>query len=110
MAEGTDDRETFWNQRTRSQIEAQRMYGQKGEYWDNYAIAQNTLRQEMEHGPRYGFDKDQNDRLIAHARQDAAHAVCNAQSLLNAMKRTLRLLWIAILLLVALIAAVMARH
>ena len=51
---------------------------------------------------------DAGEDPIAH--QDASHAVCNTDSLLDELKRTRRLLWIAIMLLVVLIAAVIAGH
>lgn len=77
-----------WSKSIRSQIKAQREFGQRGAHWDNYAIAQNVLHEEIEDGIGYGLSRDQLDRLLAHARQDAAHALCNTKSLLEGERST----------------------
>jgi hypothetical protein len=59
----------------------------------NGAIARNVLQEELgtlaikrRPPPVYHLDEDARDRLLAHARQDAAHALCNTVTLLNQMK------------------------
>ncbi len=83
-----------------------REFGQKGPFWDNYAIAQNVLHEDMDDGQRYRFDDAQRDRIMAHARQDASHAVLNTSSILDALTRIQRLLKVAVALLVIIAAVV----
>ena len=69
-------------------INSQRSMGMKGEHWDNYAIARNVLQEEIGlHGepPResYHFSQGTYEVLLAHSRQDVAHALCNTKSLLD---------------------------
>ena len=72
-------------------IKAQRAIGMKGHNWDNYAVAQNILHEEIGHvapnhplgQPHYEFDTTIRDRLLAHGRQDTAHALANTTSLLK---------------------------
>jgi hypothetical protein len=66
---------------------ARRSLGQKGAFWDNYATARVTLEGDLgqftDQPPAYyDLDEPTRDRLLAHARQDAAHALLNTSSLL----------------------------
>jgi hypothetical protein len=70
-------------------IQSQRSLGLTGDNWDNYAAAFSTLQREIGHFPDdthldcYEFDEAIRNRLLAHGRQDAAHALMNTASLLN---------------------------
>jgi hypothetical protein len=91
----------------RETMSAQRSMGHKGANWDNQAVAYHTLLQDLgyysDHNPSaYGLDENVRDTLIAHARQDAAHAVVNTASLLKEM-RIVRILLIAIVCLLVII-------
>jgi hypothetical protein len=62
--------------------------GLKGAHWDNYAIGRDVLHGELgwnDEPPRneYFLEKNTQDTLLAHSRQDAAHALCNTKSLLD---------------------------
>ncbi len=54
--------------------------------WDNHAVAVGTLEEELGYYgekplPYYEMDEAVRHRLIAHTRQDVAHALCNTHSL-----------------------------
>ena len=84
MAEVGDRRD----KKIRDEIAANHLYGMTSQDLDNAVIAKNVLREDIEEGLRfYGLDKPQSDRLLAHARQDAAHAVINTSSILDVMTR-----------------------
>jgi len=62
----------------------------RGSNWDkqaNHIIARNILDAELgryaDELPVYHFDQETRDRLLVHARQDAAEALCNTTSLMN---------------------------
>ncbi|MGX4804349.1 hypothetical protein [Bradyrhizobium guangdongense] len=101
----------------KSSIEAQRSLGIKGDHWENYAIARNVLQEELgQHGDRireaYGLTQDVADVLIAHTRQDAAHALCNTKSLLDKSAKIssqLSMLNFLMLLTVCLLGAIVAK-
>lgn len=75
----------------------------KGDSWDNHAIAHGTLQGDLGTNgkPRdpYYLDDMTRDILIAHSRQDAAHALLNTMSLLKRVRQ----LTIAVYILVALV-------
>jgi hypothetical protein len=80
-------------------ITGQREVGLKGDHWDNYAIAQGVLHDEIDSDSKtvrfpYRFDQEQRDALLAHARQDAAHALCNTGSLLKRIRTLTRLVYL----------------
>jgi hypothetical protein len=79
---------------------AQREVGLKGDHWDNHAIAKHLLLEEIDSTKTvrftYHLDQERRDVLLAHARQDASHALCNTNSLL---KRVRILTWLVYLLL-----------
>ena len=83
-------------------IKAQHALGMKGDNWDNYAIARETLQGDLgyEGGSKasYNLDTDTRDILIAHARQDAAHALCNTTSLLGRVQVLTRLVYLLIVI------------
>jgi hypothetical protein len=76
---------------------------------DNALIAQNVLLEDLGHfgpnTPKYSFDSETRDRLIAHARQDAAHALINTSTLLQEMQNEMRKLRRAISAMAFLVAA-----
>jgi hypothetical protein len=98
-------------------IRTQRSMGMKGANWDNQAIARYTLFQEigLEGEPPsnpYDFDEFTRDTLLAHARQDAAHAVCNTKSLLDLngkISRQLRFLNVLLLMSVCFLSTIVVK-
>jgi len=61
-----------------------------GSNWDkqaNHIIALNVLHSELgryaNEQPHYRLDVDTRDRLLVHARQDAAEALCHARTLMD---------------------------
>jgi hypothetical protein len=71
-------------------LSAQHMVGQRGPHWRNHAVALNTLEQDLGYFGRdvacYDVDEPARDRLLAHARQDAAHALLNTTAILNRLR------------------------
>jgi hypothetical protein len=53
----------------------------------NYLIAKNVADEEMgrygEHPLEYSLQQKTKDALLAHGRQDAAHALCNTKSIMD---------------------------
>lgn len=78
----------YWNEEVRAAIKAQREFGRRGPHWDNAAVGQVVLHEDLAEGLDYGLYQEQTDRLLAHARQDAAHALCNTKSLLDYQRGT----------------------
>jgi hypothetical protein len=79
--------------------------GQKGPFWDNYATAQITLDGDLgrfeDRAPFiYDLDDAARDRLIVHARQDAAHALLNTSTMLGQLAWVRRGVWLVAGLLV----------
>ena len=64
-----------------------REMGLTSENHANQAIARNVTDEEMgrygEHPLEYSLKQKTKDTLLAHGRQDAAHALCNTTSLLD---------------------------
>jgi hypothetical protein len=65
--------------------------------WDNISnavIARNTLHEDLGRyssgGHCYNLDQDTRDRLLVHARQDAAHALLNTISMMVEMQKLRR--------------------
>ena len=65
--------------------------------WDkqaNHLTARNVLHTDLgyhsDHLPTYRLDVDTRDRLIAHARQDAAETLCQARTLMDEVRRLRR--------------------
>ncbi len=62
-------------------------YGGASAFQINYVTAQNILHEETgrygEHEIEYQFSRKTKDTLLAHGRQDAAHALWNTKSLLD---------------------------
>lgn len=88
-------------------IKAQRSLGMKGDSWDNYAVARDTLNGDLglagKQRDAYNLDQNTRDILLAHARQDAAHALCNSISLLNRIKNLNRVIYCLTVLIIVLI-------
>ena len=66
----------------RDTLQGQRVVGLKGSNWDNHAVALITLDGDLGRlsdrgGSQLNLDQSTRDTLLAHARQDAAHAVAN---------------------------------
>jgi hypothetical protein len=70
----------------------------KGDNWDNYAVGFETLEGDLGRGASrpqpYDFDDTTRDILIAHTRQDAAHALLNTISLLRRLTALRRLVYL----------------
>lgn len=72
----------------RALVAGNRDIGLKGENWKNEAIASAVLHAELGYlgngiKHKYNLNEDTEDTLLAHARQDAAHALLNSISLLK---------------------------
>lgn len=100
----------------RSSLNAQRSMGRKGEHWDNYATARNVLHEElgMYGSPTssYQLNEQTRDVLLAHGRQDSAHALCNTKSILDSnlkLSSQLRLLNFTGLIAIGLLAAIVLK-
>jgi hypothetical protein len=83
----------------RSEIRSRREVGQHGHHVVNGAVARETLNQDLGYhsdsvNHAYGLDDPTRDRLIAHARQDAAHAMLNG---VTAYKAARAAMWIGLL-------------
>ena len=83
----------------------------------NLVAARTVLQEDLGrfsgHLQVYGLDDDTRDRLLAHARQDAAHALSNTATLLDQVKglrRTMLGLVIAILFAVLSLPALLLFH
>jgi hypothetical protein len=87
----------------RAAIEGDRSFGYKGAWWKNAAKARNILDEELGffgHSTiSYDVDEATRDTLIAHARQDAAHALLNTGTLLKQMRALRYTLWLVVVLL-----------
>jgi hypothetical protein len=61
--------------------------GSTSEHQANYLIAKNVADEEMgrygEHPLEYFLQQKTKDTLLAHGRQDAAHALCNTKSIID---------------------------
>jgi hypothetical protein len=57
----------------------------------NSIVARNVLQEDLglyeDHQPDYHLDQETRDRLIAHTRQDAAHALVNTIRLMQAVSK-----------------------
>ena len=71
-------------------IKIQHEIGQKSVFMDNFVIGQEVLREELAGGNQYQQQYDLStsvrDMLLAHSRQDVAHALSNTSSLLTHLK------------------------
>jgi hypothetical protein len=94
LTEGTDTRS-----RIASAIQSQRSLGMRGDSWDNYAVARETLQDELDNRQPSSYDlKDATrDILITHARQDAAHALGNTTSILKRMRTLTGLVYVLLI-------------
>lgn len=93
-------------QRLASAVRMQRELGMKGDNWDNYAVAQATLHDELGYNGTqrhpYSLDEATRDILIVHGRQDAAHALANTTALLKRAQTLTRLLYALFVAVIAL--------
>lgn len=71
-------------------LKAQRDLFVRGSNWDkqaNHIVARNVLHAELgmyaDPQPNYQLDQDTRDRLLVHARQDAAEALCHVRTLMD---------------------------
>jgi hypothetical protein len=64
-----------------------RSMGLTSEHKENLAVARNVTNEEMgrygEHPLEYSLKQKTKDTLLAHGRQDTAHALCNTKSILD---------------------------
>jgi len=76
----------------------------------NFEVARNVLHEDLGYvGDRrigYDLEDDTKDILLAHARQDAAHALLNSVTLLKKQKRLHLLMYVAVGLLAYIAAKV----
>ncbi len=102
MSDGTNDHIRF-------AINAQREVGMRGDSWDNHAVALATLSGDLGAGGKqrapYYLDDMTRDILIAHSRQDAAHALLNTISLLTRVRQLTLLVYLLLALVLVLGAA-----
>ena len=73
-------------------MDAHKLIGSRNTVSDNNVLANNILEGDLGYFSNrglqnYDLDKETRDRLIAHARQDAALAVINSSSILNELKK-----------------------
>jgi hypothetical protein len=77
----------------------------------NFIAAKNILHEDLGRFDTilhwYRLDDDARDRLIAHTRQDAAHALLNTATLLDQVRALRRGLWLIGVLVFALVIAVL---
>jgi hypothetical protein len=100
-----------------AEIKAQKALGMKGEHWDNYAVAKYTLEGEIGSTGQaaqhvYDFGQDEVNTLLAHSRQDAAHALGNTKSLLDLnakISRQVRLVNFLLFVSICLLGAIVYR-
>lgn len=95
----------------KSALRGHAAFGPRSTTENNDVIARNILHGDLGHFRDEGFqeynlDERARDRLIAHARQDAALAVLNSASILDELARVRRRQRIMILLLVAAVVLV----
>ena len=98
-------------------IRTQRSMGMKGEHWDNYAIGRDVLHGELglngeQPQHEYFLEESTRDTLLAHSRQDTAHALCNTKSLLDLngkISSQLRLLNFLLLVSVCFLGAILVK-
>jgi hypothetical protein len=68
-------------------LKMQPVFGLKGEHNANLVVAKNVVDEEMgrygDHLLDYQLQQKTKDTLLAHGRQDVAHALCNTKSLLD---------------------------
>ncbi len=97
-------------------LKMQPRFGITGEHSANFIIAKNVLDEEMgrygDHSLEYSLQQKTKDTLLAHGRQDAAHALCNTKSLLDQnakISSQLKTLNLLVLLSVIMLAAIVAK-
>jgi len=77
--------------------------GLKGDHWFNRTLASCGLKQDLGLYPEtslssYDIDDITRDRLIAHARQDSAHALMNTKVIIERVNGLKTGLWLVVLL------------
>ncbi|MCJ2112970.1 hypothetical protein MKK64_17455 [Methylobacterium sp. E-025] len=89
---------TSTSERIKAGLWANHALGVKGDSADGGVIARETLHDELGYnGPpetQYDLDQGTRDILLAHARQDAAHALCNSIALLKRVKELTRAVYL----------------
>lgn len=94
-------------------VKAQRELGYKGAFWDNKAIASNTLEETVgkfgKYPSEYSLDNDERDVLLAHTRQDVAHALLNTLSLMKTVNHLRAILLAMAVLNIFIIALIIGR-
>ena len=83
-----------------SKLRVAREMGTKDPASINGITARNVLHEELgyfgETPHNYGLDERTRDALLAHVRQDAAHALLNSITTLNELRRLKRLAWVTL--------------
>jgi hypothetical protein len=97
-------------------LKMQPRFGISGEHSANLLVAKNVTDEEMgrygENPLEYALQQKTKDTLLAHGRQDAAHALCNTKSILDQNAKILsylRMLNFAMALAVIMLAAIVAK-
>jgi len=82
------------NEALAASLKAHKEFFVRGNNWDvqaNHIVARNVLHSELgryaDDQPIYHLDQDTRDRLLVHARQDAAEALCQVRSLMDEVHR-----------------------
>jgi hypothetical protein len=114
MADYVEDERPTSSEALESALKAHKEFGRKGVFSKNAVIARNVLHSDLgyhrdEMGVELGLSESVRNRLLANGRQDAAHAVINDASILDAIGHLRRVVWIQFGMLALLILAVSAR-
>src|SRR5262245_45690824 len=94
--------------RYKLQLDKQLRWSDDNRSQQNHTIAQHTLHEELgQYGGElqqfYDFDRDIADTLLAHGRQDAAHALLNTITLMKDVRRLKYLVLLVLVLLIVLL-------
>lgn len=90
----------YTRERISAAMEANKTAGLVGPKWDNHAVALATLQDEVsgEGAGQYDLTPEIRDTLLAHARQDAANALANSNTLLKEVQFLRRLILVTLTL------------
>ena len=95
-------------------LKAHKDFGLPGQFHENAVVARNVLHEDLgyytEKPTDYGGDPNLICRLAAHARQDAAHALVNTDTIMDDLRRIKRRQWVVIALLVLVLVAIALQH
>jgi hypothetical protein len=99
-----------------SALKTRKSMGITSEHQANYLVAKNVADEEMgrygEYPLEYSLQQKTKNTLLAHGRQDVAHALCNTKSIMDQNARIaaqLRLLNFLVLVTVCLLGAIVVK-